>query len=156
MKFTIISNYTYIFLFLISIISLILYYVLILNILIYFGVIDITFDNITEINIFDSVNPKYIEIPESINVTQNIDKSIFSVFIDLFKSTNTSIKYFPSYFVGSNCIKYENYDYTILELVYSQHFITLNNQELIYINKINSIINNLLNDLQSIRSILTE
>jgi hypothetical protein len=153
-----IINYKYIFLFLISIISIIFYYVIILNILIYFSVIDITFDNIAEVNIFNDIYPKYLEIPQltNTNIIKNIDKSLFGIFVDLFKSTNTSIKYFPSYFVGSgfgsNCIRYENYSNTILELVYSQHFITLNNQELIYMNNLESIYNVMLNNMKEYSS----
>jgi hypothetical protein len=60
-----IINYRYIFIFLISIISLILYYVILFNILIFYNVIDVTFDNITEINIFDDVYCKFTEIPNS-------------------------------------------------------------------------------------------
>jgi len=153
-------NYKYIFIFLISIVLIILYYIIIYNILVYINVINITFnDNITitntdydtEVNIFDNIYPILDKISQSTNVSQDISNNIFSIFLDLFK-TNSSIKYFPSYFMSNT--RYENDTYTILELIYSQHYITLNNQELIYINNIESIYNAMYNNIKEYSSIV--
>jgi hypothetical protein len=129
---------------------------------VYINVIDISFnDNITdtntdtytdiEVNRFDNIYTRYrlVKIPQYTNINVNqgsdIDRGIFSVFVDLFKSTNTSIKYFSSYFVSN--IRYENDTYSILELIYSQHFTILINQELIYINNLESIYNIMYNNI---------
>lgn len=103
--------------------------VLLLIVLIIF---DIIYINIDTVNEFEYIPPKFVKSNISINLKQNINNSIFTIFIDLF-NTKSSIKYFPSYFVPEH-IKCENNNICILEYIYAHKFNILD-----YINNQNSL-----------------
>jgi hypothetical protein len=83
-------------------------------------IITLFYLNIIDFNLFKDaytlyeISPKIEETYKFSNIkfdTKCINNGIFGWFVDLFK-TNSSIKYFPSYFISN--IRYKNVNYSIL------------------------------------------
>jgi hypothetical protein len=122
--------YINIFDFITFILFILLYSIILIITLFYLNIID--FNLFKDTYDLYEISPKIEETYKFSNIkfdTKCVNHSIFGLFVDLFK-TNYSIKYFPSYFISS--IRYENVNYSILELIHRQHFTIINNQELIF------------------------